>query len=71
MPHVIRFGIDLSKNTFAICGVDDQDHIVAKETLVRRQMLRFIVDPMIRTTSIDRMPRKYEGAKRGKKTIQQ
>src|SRR5699024_1580346 len=31
MFHVIRFGIDLAKNTFAICGVDDHDHIVVKK----------------------------------------
>lgn len=44
MSHVIRFGIDLAKNTFAVCGVDEHDHIIVKKTLSRKQLLTFFAN---------------------------
>src|SRR5699024_1621370 len=44
MSHIIRFGIDLAKHTFAICGVDEHDHMTVKKTLSRKQLLTFFAN---------------------------
>lgn len=41
IDHAIRFGIDLAKNSFAICGVDSREQIVLQKTLKRPQLLKF------------------------------
>lgn len=41
MNHIIRFGIDLAKNSFAICGVDQHGKIQLLKTLARKQLLAF------------------------------
>ena len=41
MKHIIRFGIDLAKNSFAICGVDQHEKILLLKTLTRKQLLEF------------------------------
>lgn len=38
---IIRFGLDLAKNSFSICGVDARDHIVLRKTLRRSELLVF------------------------------
>ncbi|MDN5940185.1 MAG: IS110 family transposase [Salinisphaera sp.] len=44
MSKIIRFGIDLAKNTFAICGVDAREQIVLQKTLKRSQLLAFFAN---------------------------
>ena len=41
MNHIIRFGIDLAKNSFAICGVDLHGNSRLLKTLTRKQLLEF------------------------------
>lgn len=41
MSTIIRFGIDLAKNSFAICGVDEREHVRFRKTLRRDQLLLF------------------------------
>lgn len=41
MNTIIRFGIDLAKNSFAICGVDLHGKILLLKTLNRKQLLEF------------------------------
>ena len=41
MNTIIRFGIDLAKNSFAICGVDLHGKIQLLKTLTRKQVLEF------------------------------
>ena len=41
MSTIVRFGIDLAKNSFAIAGVDELDKVVLKKTLRRSQLLGF------------------------------
>lgn len=41
MSNIIRFGIDLAKNSFAICGVDDRGNIRVRKTLQRARLLKF------------------------------
>jgi hypothetical protein len=36
---IIRFGIDLAKSSFAVCGVDENEHIMLRKTLNRKQLL--------------------------------
>jgi len=38
---IIRFGLDLAKSSFSICGVDEHGHIVLRKTLTRGQLLVF------------------------------
>lgn len=38
---IIRFGIDLAKNSFAICGVDEFEHVVLQRTLKRLELVTF------------------------------
>lgn len=44
MNNVIRFGIDLAKNSFAVCGVDNAEHIVLQKKLKRAQLLDFFAN---------------------------
>ena len=39
--NIIRIGIDLAKNTFSICGVDNHDKIVLEKTIKRKDLLSF------------------------------
>ena len=41
---IIRFGIDLAKNSFAICGVDSHEKIVLRKTLKRERLLEFFAN---------------------------
>lgn len=38
---IIRFGVDLAKNSFSICGVDVHDKVVIRTTLRRHELLDF------------------------------
>ncbi|MCH8163089.1 MAG: IS110 family transposase, partial [Proteobacteria bacterium] len=40
--NIKRLGIDLAKNTFSLCGVDDNDNIVLEKTLKRKDLLAFL-----------------------------
>lgn len=44
MSNIIRFGIDLAKNSFAICGIDDNGHVVVRKTLNRTRLLEFFAN---------------------------
>jgi transposase len=44
MSNIIRFGVDLAKNSFAICGVDKHDKVVFKKTLVRSRLLEYFAN---------------------------
>lgn len=44
MSKIVRFGIDLSKQSFAICGVDAHDRIVLQKTLPRSRLLEFFAN---------------------------
>lgn len=41
---IIRIGIDLSKNVFAVCGVDDHEKIVLERSLKRKELLNFFAN---------------------------
>lgn len=41
MPSIIRFGLDLAKSSFAICGVDVAERIVLRKTVSRSELLVF------------------------------
>jgi transposase len=41
---IIRFGIDLAKNSFAICGVDPAGKIGLRKTLKREKLLEFFAN---------------------------
>ena len=36
-----RVGIDLAKNSFSVCAVDEHDKIVLEQTLKRKELLAF------------------------------
>lgn len=38
---IIRFGVDLAKNTFSICGVDELGRVGIERTLSRGELLKF------------------------------
>jgi transposase len=42
--NIIRFGIDLAKNSFALCGVDTHEKIVLRKTLKREKLLEFFAN---------------------------
>lgn len=44
MSNIIRFGIDLAKNSFAICGVDDTGNVAVRKTLNRARLLEFFAN---------------------------
>lgn len=35
MSVIMRFGLDLAKQSFAVCGVDARDNVVLRKTLKR------------------------------------
>jgi transposase len=41
MSTIIRFGLDLAKNSFSICGVDAAERVVLRKTLRRDELLLF------------------------------
>jgi len=41
MSTIIRFGLDLAKNTFSICGVDANGRVVLRKMVSRSQLLVF------------------------------
>lgn len=41
---IIRFGIDLAKTSFALCGVDEQEQMVLQRTLIRHELLSFFAN---------------------------
>jgi transposase len=42
MSSIIRFGLDLAKSSFAICGVDVAERIVLRKTVSRSELLVFL-----------------------------
>jgi transposase len=44
MSHIIRFGIDLAKNSFAVCGVGRHGKIVLRKELKRDKLLEFFAN---------------------------
>jgi len=44
MKPVVRIGIDLAKNSFAICGVNDTGQVVLERTLKRAELLAFFAN---------------------------
>lgn len=44
MTMIIRFGIDLAKSSFAICGVDRHEHIALRRVLKRHELLAFFAN---------------------------
>lgn len=44
MSTIIRFGLDLAKNSFVICGVDTLGKIVLRKTLKRGKLLGFFAN---------------------------
>lgn len=44
MNTIIRFGIDLAKHSFAVCGVDASEKIVLQKTLKRAGLLSFFAN---------------------------
>jgi transposase len=43
MKRIMRVGIDLSKNTFVVYGVDERERCVLKRALRRAELLGFFV----------------------------
>lgn len=41
MSKIIRFGLDLAKNSFTICGVDVAERVVLRKTVQRSELLIF------------------------------
>ena len=41
MSTIIRFGLDLAKNTFSICGVDAAGRVVLRKMVSRSHLLIF------------------------------
>lgn len=41
MSTIIRFGLDLAKNSFSVCGVDTREHVVMRKTLRRCDLVAF------------------------------
>lgn len=44
MNSIVRIGIDLAKQSFAICGVDASETIVLQKTLKRHALLTFFAN---------------------------
>jgi transposase len=42
--NIIRFGLDLAKNSFALCGVDTHGKIVLRKTLKREKLLELFAN---------------------------
>lgn len=43
MKGISRLGIDLAKNIFELCGVDNRGHVIFRKTLKRNQLLQFVI----------------------------
>lgn len=43
MSTIIRFGLDLAKNSFSVCGVDAHEKVRVRTTLKRRELLAYFV----------------------------
>lgn len=41
---IIRIGIDLAKNSFSLCGVDEHEHIIFEKTVKRDALLDLFVN---------------------------
>jgi len=41
---IIRFGIGLANSSFAVCGVDESEHIALRKMLNRKQLLHFFAN---------------------------
>ncbi len=41
MSTIIRFGLDLAKSSFAVCGVDAAERVVLRKTMARSELLIF------------------------------
>ena len=39
--NIRRLGIDLAKNSYSLCGVDADGHILLEKTLNRKELLPF------------------------------
>jgi transposase len=44
MTKIARLGIDTSKSSFELCGVDDRGEVVLRRTLRRKQFLAFVAE---------------------------
>jgi len=44
MSNIIRFGIDLAKNSFAVYGVDANGHGAVRKTRNRARLLEFFAN---------------------------
>jgi transposase len=44
MNKLIRIGIDLAKNTFSMCGVDEHEHIILERTLKHNEVVGFFAN---------------------------
>ena len=44
MSKIIRIGIDLSKSTFVVYGVNAEEHCALKRTLKRKDVLNFFAN---------------------------
>ena len=53
MHKIIRIGIDLAKNTFSVCGVDNREQIVLERILKRADMLEFFANLPPRTVAME------------------
>jgi transposase len=42
--NIIRFGLDLAKNSLAVCGVDTHGKIVLRKSLKREKLLEFFTN---------------------------
>ena len=40
--NIKRLGIDLAKNSFSLCGTDEDGHIVLEKTVKRKELLPFL-----------------------------
>ena len=40
--NITRLGIDLAKNSFSLCGVDMNEHIVLEKTVKRKEILPYV-----------------------------
>ena len=53
MKGISRLGIDLAKNIFELCGVDDRGHVILRKTLKRNQLLQFLIQLQPTTVCVE------------------
>ncbi len=41
MNNINTIGFDIAKNVFQVHGIDDEDHVIVRRQLRRRQVLKF------------------------------